>query len=264
MQKRFAGMMTGTALAVLSLSALTASVYLLAPLPALAGPGNSGDHGGGNSGNHGGGNSGGGGGNSGGGNASGSSGGGASHAGGAAGNGSVHSELKGLNAAHASLTAMANAAPTSQVGRLAAYRTAALATQTDAQTLAAAQAAYAALVGTYTGPSATDLAAQIAAADTANAALQSQIDALDPTSPTYAADAAALQGQMTDTSQLSAELQQAQTYETDLAQLQATVDAAQTSYSTDQASEQTALDTATGGRTLSDAALAELRSELGL
>jgi hypothetical protein len=44
-------------------------------------------------------------------------------------NGAIASELKGLNAYHASATAFENAAPNSQVGRLAAYRDAALAAQ---------------------------------------------------------------------------------------------------------------------------------------
>ena len=43
------------------------------------------------------------------------------------GNGALASELKGLNAYHASNTAFSNAAPNSRVGRLAAYREAALA-----------------------------------------------------------------------------------------------------------------------------------------
>lgn len=54
--------------------------------------------------------------------------------------GSVASSLGALNAAHASDTAFANASPNSRVGKIAAYRDAALATQTADQAAADAQA----------------------------------------------------------------------------------------------------------------------------
>jgi hypothetical protein len=56
----------------------------------------------------------------------------------------------------------------------------------------------------------------------------------------------------------------AQTYETQLASLQQSVTDAQTTLQTDQATQADALNTATGGRTLSDAALAFYNSLLGL
>ena len=56
------------------------------------------------------------------------------------GKGKLASELKGLNAAHASATARANASPNSQVGRLATYETAIIATAEDSAALAAAKA----------------------------------------------------------------------------------------------------------------------------
>lgn len=72
-------------------------------------------------------------------------------------NGATASELKGLNAYHASATAFANAAPNSQVGRIAAYQAAAAATQEAAEaaaeageTLTSAQAALDAAIATGT------------------------------------------------------------------------------------------------------------------
>ena len=263
MKQKLAGMMTASSIAILSLTTLTASVYMLSPVPALASPGNSGGHGGGNGGGNDAGQSSGGASSHADGGSSANSNTGSSHSGNA-GQGSIHSELKGLNAAHASLTALANAAPNSQVGRIATYRTAALATEAQAKSLDAALKAYNAYLGTYTGPTAADLQSQITAANTANAALQSQINALDPMSSTFTTDKAALEAQMTDTASLTTQLQQAQTYEANLATLQQQVTTDQTAYDTNLAAEQTALNTAANGRTLSAPALAELRRELGL
>ena len=165
MRQKLAGMMTASSIAILSLTTLTASVYMLSPVPALASPGNSGGHGGGNGGGDGGGNDAG---QSSGGASSHADGGSAAHSNsGTSGQGSIHSELKGLNAAHASLTALAHAAPNSQVGRIATYRTAALATEAQAKSLDVALKAYNAYLGTYTGPTAADLQSQITAANTA-------------------------------------------------------------------------------------------------
>ena len=58
-------------------------------------------------------------------------------------NGSIHSALGSLNAAHASSTALANANPNSQVGKIAAYKDAAIAAQGAAQTVDDANAALA-------------------------------------------------------------------------------------------------------------------------
>ena len=139
----------GVWIAILSLTALG-----LTPLPSLlsggsadtAYAGNGGGKGGGNGGGKGGGNHG----NKGGGKSAGK-----------AGmdkkprntNGATASELKGLNAYHASATAFANAAPNSQVGRIAAYQAAAAATQEAAEageTLTTAQAALDAAIATGT------------------------------------------------------------------------------------------------------------------
>lgn len=271
MKSKFAGYLTATAIAVVALGGIAGSMVLF-PDAAQASPGGNGSHGGGN-----GASSGNGGGNShAGGNGGGSShassgsssshGGSSSHAEGSSGSGkgSVHSELKGLNAAHASPTAMANAAPNSQVGRIATYRNAALATQEQSKIVADAQSAYDAFAGSYTGPSAADLQAELDAANAANADLQTQIDALDPTSPTYETDRAALEAQMTDTTALSTDLATATTYETQLEVLNQELIAAQTAYAQDAATEADALTAASGGRTLSSDALAELRRELGL
>ena len=277
MKQKFAGFLRASSIAIMSLAVLTPSVYIFSPDAALANPGKGGGNAGGNGPGNGGGNGGGhslsgtsdstAGSNS----TSSQSG----HSGqsaksengskiGGSNQGSIHSELKGLNAAHASLTALNNAAPNSQVGRIATYRNAALATDAQATTLAASVKAYNDYVGSYTGPTAAELQTQIDAANGANAAVQGQIDALDPTSSTYAADKANLEAQMTDTTSLTSDLQQAQTYEANLSTLQQAVTTDQTTYNTDLATEQQSLSTASGGRTLSEPALAELRSELGL
>lgn len=119
--------------------------------------------------------------------------------------GLMASELKGLNAYHASPTAFENAAPGSQVGLIAAYRKAALAAQADDAQLAADKAALAAALDdpNYQGPPSVDELQAIVAADEANPT-QAQLD------------------------------------------------------------EQAALDAATHNRTLSDAALAYFRQQLGL
>jgi hypothetical protein len=119
--------------------------------------------------------------------------------------GLMASELKGLNAYHASETAFENAAPDSQVGRIATYRKAAMATEdAQAQLINDQLALDAALANPdYQGPPSIDDLKAAVADDTTT-------------------------------------LQQAQQ------------------------TEQDALDTATGGRTLSDAALAYFREQLNL
>ncbi|WP_127902058.1 hypothetical protein [Solirhodobacter olei] len=119
--------------------------------------------------------------------------------------GLMASELKGLNAYHASPTAFENAAPGSQVGLIAAYREAAITAQPDDAKLAADKAALAAALAdpNYQGqPTVDELQAAVA---------------YDEANPTQA-----------------------------------------------QLDEQAALDAATHNRTLSDAALAYFRQQLGL
>lgn len=168
--------------------------------------------------------------------------------------GKLASELKGLNAANASPTALANASPNSQVGRIAAYRDAALETQgaeaaiTQAETdLTAAQADLAALGSSYTGRSTTDIDTDIAA--------------LDPTATDYQASLDALNAERTAAAEYEAE-QALKT--TAVAEAEAALIAAQEAAAAAAATEDDALLAAADGRSLSPEAIAYLRSKLGL
>ena len=154
--------------------------------------------------------------------------------------GALASELKGLNAAHANPTALDNADPDSQVGRIATYRDAAQDTQDAQATVDGTQQAIDDLVAAYDGRSTDEILADI--------------DALDPDDDGYD-DALA---------ELEAELEQAEAHEAELAELEAELAEALLAYDTALADEEEALLAASDGRVLSDAALAELRSLLGL
>ncbi|MEJ1991684.1 MAG: hypothetical protein P8X50_08215 [Maritimibacter sp.] len=156
------------------------------------------------------------------------------------GNGAVRSELKGANASHANESALEHASANSRVGMAATYRDA-------AQVTIEAEAA------------ATDAQAALDAYEQAHAGLtpeelQAGIDALDPESETYDEDLAALQEALEAASQPDEELialQDAADQATE--ELQAAVDA-----------EGDALLNLTDGREISEDAVAELRSNLGL
>ena len=144
------------------------------------------------------------------------------------------SELKGMNAVKANPNALAHAAPNSQVGRIAAYRDAALLTKAAQETLHQASVDLAAL------PVPTrDLAA-----------IDAAIDALDPLAIDHAAALAALQ----------AEADAVQAYDAAATALDAATEAALTA----QATENDALLIASGGRILSDEAVAYIRDVLNL
>ena len=82
------------------------------------------------------------------------------------GQGALASELKGLNAAHASEQAFANASPNSRVGRIAAYRDAVLgASEADAALTEAEEALAAFDAEELEGPSADEIDMQIAELD---------------------------------------------------------------------------------------------------
>lgn len=141
------------------------------------------------------------------------------------GNGALASELAGMNAVHANPKALENADPNSQVGRIATYREAAVATQGATTAVAQAdvdlQAANGLMATAEAMPATTD--EEIAARDQAIADAQAAIDAAN----VALADATA-----------------------------ALTTAAET--------EEAALTEATGGRELSAEALAAVRAELGL
>ncbi|PWE48083.1 hypothetical protein DEM26_20120 [Thioclava sp. NG1] len=115
--------------------------------------------------------------------------------------GALASELKGLNAAHASPTALANAAPNSQVGRIAAYKAAVLATGELDQQLADARQTL------------SELQSQVARTPDA---VEADIDALDPTAPDYRDQLAALQSELDASTAYETELTSAQQAVSDL------------------------------------------------
>ncbi len=156
------------------------------------------------------------------------------------GQGSIHSELKGANASNANPNALEHAAPNSRVGKSAAYRDAAA---TTAELEASQSEAQKALDDYVQG------GGQLSSTDIKNA-----IDALDPESDSYTDDLAALQ----------AELTKAVSYEEGLATHQDELDQIAADIEAAKAEEHDALLALTDGRELSDAALADLRDNLGL
>lgn len=149
-----------------------------------------------------------------------------------AGTGAIASELKGLNAYHASSTAFENAAPNSQVGRIAAYREAAMATQDAGAAVDDAELALGAAEQTL-----SDAQAAYDAAKQSGSATQEELDALQ-------ADIDAAQGDM------------------DLAQ--ADYDTAVEDAETLTMAEEEALLEASNGRVLSRGAIEYLREKLGI
>ena len=162
------------------------------------------------------------------------------------------SELKGLNAVKANANALEHANPNSQVGRIAAYRDAALATAEVAGALADAEAVRDALPV----PART-----VAAIDADIVAIDAAIGLLDTASPTYDADLAALQA---DRVLIVDELDLTVAQNLAIADAQLLVDAAAANLDAAQGLEDDALLTASNGRTLSDEAIAYIRAVLGL
>lgn len=150
--------------------------------------------------------------------------------------GALASELKGLNAMHANENAFKNASPDSQVGKIAAYRDAAVETGAAYDEWIASYNEYVAFEGSYDGPTSSDLQAQIEATDETDEGYQALLDQ-------YAAALA---------------------YETELARLKDLSNADAATYEELQAAEEDVLLVASGGATLSPEALAELRATLGL
>lgn len=267
--------------AALMLSPLGTPFHQIGPDPAFAQGGN----GGGNGGGKGGGNGGGGGEKAGGGPNKGGSGASSNGSGGGKskatvetasadpkvvvkpGKGSIASELKGLNAYHASAQAMANADPESQVGRIAAYRTAAGAAAGAAETITGLSAdvegarlledaAREELAGVepYTGRSIAEIDADIALLDPQSPTHQDDLQALTAERQVALDYDARIAGLTTAVAEAEAErmaLEQA------LAEAEALAEGSQRA-------EAEALLAATGGRELSPEALAYFREQLGL
>jgi uncharacterized protein YukE len=168
--------------------------------------------------------------------------------------GLLASELKGLNAAHASATALANAAPNSQVGRIAAYQEAALATDAAGEELtkaiedlAAAEDALQALNDSYTGRTTEEIDADIAG--------------LDPSAPDYAEKLDALNAERAAAAEFEAEQD---ALETAVADASDAVEDAEAAVDTAALAEADALNLASGGRILSPEALDYFRGLLDL
>ena len=175
------------------------------------------------------------------------------------------SELKGLNAVKANPNALEHASPNSQVGRIALYRDAALATAEQQILLDEAIAAKALL------PVPRDPLLIQGDIDTAQGAINDiniQIGLLDPLDPLNTpaldqlnADLIVAEGDKTGFVQEqldAAPLQQA------LDDAQLAIDEAAANQAAAQGLEDGALLTASNGRTLSDEAIAYIRSVLGL
>jgi hypothetical protein len=143
------------------------------------------------------------------------------------GRGAIASELKGLNACHASDQARASASSESQVGRIAAYANAVEAAAGAKEQLEAANTAV------------TEFKATHLTSDE----LDAEIAALDPYSETYEADVAALQAEAEDNNLI-------------LVELEADVTEAETAVEESGELQAAALNTATGGRELSEEAMA--------
>ncbi|OYX44647.1 MAG: hypothetical protein B7Z02_04910 [Rhodobacterales bacterium 32-67-9] len=182
--------------------------------------------------------------------------------------GKLSSELKGLNAYHASETAFANANPESQVGRIATYRDAALGTivaadeleaasgaLTDAtDALAAKEAELQALEDGYAGRTTAEIDAEIAGLDSAAPDYQDQVNALNDervAAETFETERATLESEVTDATDAVTDAESALTD-------------AETALADAETLEEDALLSASNGRVLSEPALDYLRSELGL
>ena len=162
------------------------------------------------------------------------------------------SELKGLNAVKANANALEHANPNSQVGRIALYRDAALATAEVAGALADAEAVRDALPV----PART-----VAAIDADIAGIDAAILLLDPAIPgndVLIADLQAARLVVLDERELTIQQNLA------IADAQILVDAAAENLDGAQELEDAALLTASNGRTLSDEAIAYIRAVLGL
>ncbi len=181
--------------------------------------------------------------------------------------GKFASELKGLNAYHASEQAWQNASPNSRVGRIAAYREAALTTTENGRLAEEAAAAVSEKEDIRDGiqQEISDLDANYAAK---NAEIDEKIGALDPDAEDYDAQVAALEAERpsaTDYETQKVELQgKLATAEESLTASEAELADAEEAAGTAAQTEDEALLAATDGRVLSDEALAYFREKIGL
>ena len=151
------------------------------------------------------------------------------------GRGVIARELRGANAARANEQAFLNAAANSQVGRLGELRRAISETSASYSDWQTAYSGYVTYRDSYAGRD--------------SAAIQSEIDGLDPLSATFDTDLAALDSELTA----------ATTYELEVDRLVTISNAAAATYESASEIEEQAVLVATNGRTLSEEAMAELR-----
>ena len=167
--------------------------------------------------------------------------------------GKFASELKGLNAYHASAQAWQNASPNSRVGRIAAYREAALATTENGRLAEEAAAAVSEKEDIRDG-----IQQEISDLDTdyeaKNAALDAEIDALDPEAEDYDAQVAALE----------AERPSATEYEAQKTALEGQLATAEEDLSASEAELADAEEAAGTAAQTEDEALAYFRDKIGL
>lgn len=154
--------------------------------------------------------------------------------------GALASELKGLNAAHASDMALLRASPNSRVGRIATYKAAAETTIAAKGELAEAEAALADLIASRTARPVADVLADI--------------DALDPTAADYLDSLAALE----------AELEAAMLEDEAIVGAEEAVALAEATVEEAVVAEDAAFSTASDGRELSAEAMEYFRSLLEL
>lgn len=159
--------------------------------------------------------------------------------------GALASELRGLNAANASPQALANAAPDSQVGRIATYREAALAASEASEAYAATEAQLDGEISEI-----EDQLGELRSSEE----IEADLNALDPDDPATEDERAALQAELDEVHDLEQRMN-------DL--YDELVEAGQ-AYDALFDSAEEALLVASGGQELSPEALEELHRLLGL
>lgn len=255
MTKRISKGLAALAISALAIAPVAIGTTLISADPAFANPGNSAGKGGdrGKSAERGAG-----------GEQHASNAGGANQGGMGKGKGAIASDLKGLNAAHAVANGKPKAAANSQVGRIVTYQKEAIETNEAYDAWIIAFNTYQEFVDAYEGRTSGEVQADLTAAQNFNQGIQDQIDALDLDSETYDADKMALEEQLLDTTLLEEELAAALAFEKEANDLAIVSNELNGIYLDELEEEEAALLAASGGRELSDEALAALREKLGL
>ena len=193
----------------------------------------------------------------------------ASNAGGAnqggMGKGAIASELKGLNAAHAVANGKPKAAANSQVGRIVTYQKEAIETNEAYDAWIVAYENYMEFIESYDGPTSEEAQMALDAAVKTNADIDKAIEDLGE-NPDPEAVATLEEGRVSeeDIAKLEQALADAKAFEADAEELAKISNDLNEIYEDELEEEEAALLAASGGRELSDEALAALREKLGL